>query len=48
MGAEPKNEKNWFGSWGRKKEPPTVALANGGGAPQGTYGYGNSAYTGNI
>ncbi|KAJ5388792.1 hypothetical protein N7509_011333 [Penicillium cosmopolitanum] len=48
MGAEPKNENNWFGSWGRKKENNTVPLANGGGAAQNTYGYGNSAYTGNI
>ncbi|KAJ5120866.1 uncharacterized protein N7515_010254 [Penicillium bovifimosum] len=47
MGAEPKSEKGWFGSWGKNKNTtasgaPAVAPSGGG------YGYGNSAYTGNI
>lgn len=48
MDAEAKNEKNWFGSWGRKKDNTAAPVANGSGAAQNTYGYGNSAYTGNI
>jgi len=51
MDADTKNEKNWFGSWGHKNKDTTAApAANGSGAVQnGTgYGYGNSAYTGNI
>ncbi|KAJ5097932.1 hypothetical protein N7532_004933 [Penicillium argentinense] len=47
MDGEPKNEKNWFGSWGRKNNT-TAPAANGSGAVQNGYGYGNSAYTGNI
>ncbi|CDM31420.1 hypothetical protein DTO013E5_379 [Penicillium roqueforti] len=45
MGTEPHNEKTWFNSWNKNKNttnPPTAAPAAGG------YGYGNSAYTGNI
>ncbi|KAJ5469107.1 hypothetical protein N7475_006859 [Penicillium sp. IBT 31633x] len=45
MGAEPKAEKGWFGPFGRNKNTaavPSTAPAAGG------YGYGNSAYTGNI
>ncbi|KAJ5239062.1 hypothetical protein N7468_003681 [Penicillium chermesinum] len=44
-GTQPQNEKSWFGGFGRKKN-------NGTGAPAATgangYGYGNSAYTGNM
>jgi hypothetical protein len=45
LGAEPaKNEKSWFGgSFGRNKNTATTPAQNGNG-----YGYGNSAYTGNI
>ncbi|KAJ5329672.1 hypothetical protein N7452_010062 [Penicillium brevicompactum] len=46
MGAEPQNEKKWY-SFGRNKNTATngatAPAANGAG-----YGYGNSAYTGNI
>jgi len=46
MGTEPKNEKGWFSSLGRNKNTATNGASpvqNGNG-----YGYGNSAYTGNI
>ncbi|KAJ5690802.1 hypothetical protein N7462_005194 [Penicillium macrosclerotiorum] len=44
-GAETKNEKNWFGSWGKNKN----ATDNGNPtAVQNGYGYGSSAYTGNY
>ncbi|KOS42494.1 hypothetical protein ACN38_g6601 [Penicillium nordicum] len=45
MGAEPKVEKGWFNSWGKNKNTANGQAA----APApGSYGYGNSAYTGNI
>ncbi|OQE44993.1 hypothetical protein PENCOP_c002G07373 [Penicillium coprophilum] len=45
MNGETKTEKGWFGSWGKNKNTanaPVPATASG------AYGYGNSAYTGNI
>jgi hypothetical protein len=44
MDTEPKPDSRWFSSWGRNKNAnvPTAAPA------AGSYGYGNSAYTGNI
>ncbi|CAG7966061.1 unnamed protein product [Penicillium nalgiovense] len=45
MGDEPKTEKGWFSSWGKNKNTANGPAA----APApGSYGYGNSAYTGNI
>ncbi|KAJ5712507.1 hypothetical protein N7493_008975 [Penicillium malachiteum] len=44
-GTETQNEKRWFGGWGRNKN--TAPTATGAGA-ENTYGYGNSAYTGNY
>ncbi|KAJ5453551.1 uncharacterized protein N7458_004507 [Penicillium daleae] len=45
MGAEKQPEKNWFGSWGKKKHAANGTPATG---AQNGYGYGGSAYTGNI
>ena len=42
--GEKQPEKNWFGSWGKKKHAANGTPATG---AQG-YGYGGSAYTGNI
>ncbi|KAJ5159462.1 uncharacterized protein N7482_006466 [Penicillium canariense] len=46
MGTEKQPQKNWFGSWGGKKDTnvnstPATGVQNG-------YGYGSSAYTGNY
>jgi hypothetical protein len=45
MGAEKQPEKNWFGSWGKKKHAANGTPATG---AQNGYGYGGSAYSGNI
>ncbi|KAJ5965141.1 uncharacterized protein N7479_005017 [Penicillium vulpinum] len=45
MDGETKTEKGWFSTWGKNKNtanPPVATPATG------AYGYGNSAYTGNI
>jgi hypothetical protein len=47
MGAEKQPEKNWFGSWGKKKHATAATGTPATGAQNG-YGYGGSAYTGNI
>ncbi|KAJ5638613.1 hypothetical protein N7528_001003 [Penicillium herquei] len=44
-GTETKNEKRWFGGWGRNKNTAPTGTAAG---AENTYGYGNSAYTGNY
>ncbi|KAJ5497513.1 hypothetical protein N7463_009500 [Penicillium fimorum] len=44
MEVEPKAEKTWFGSWGKNKNANVPAPVPASGA----YGYGNSAYTGNM
>ena len=44
MGAEPNNEKSWY-SWNKNKNTANAPHAT---PAAGGYGYGNSAYTGNI
>lgn len=46
-GAEAKNEKSWFGGFGRNKNTPAANGTGAGGAQNG-YGYNSSAYTGNY
>jgi hypothetical protein len=46
MGGEKQPQKNWFGSWGKNKHAAATGTHATG--PQNGYGYGGSAYTGNI